>query len=183
VAAPRRSVPDRADERRAPALRAARCGGDRAATGCRRERARAPAKAASPELMAGQRNPYRPGTASYARVRAAGLKSRAALAAATAARAKTPETRRRAQQQRSAAQKALRAIERRAEFRSQPNEKDRSTFDRLSIAQQEQISRVTRRFPDRVPSDFPDPFPGPNRSSSWRLYYSTRAGIRLQALV
>jgi hypothetical protein len=128
------------------------------------------------------RNPYRAGTASYARVREAALKRRAALAQATATRAKTPEMRRRAQQRTSAAQRALRAIGRRTEFRSQLNENDLRSFDRLSIAQQEQILRVAQVYPARVPVDIPDPFAGARRSSSWRLYYSTRAGIRLPAL-
>jgi hypothetical protein len=128
-----------------------------------------------------RRNPYRPGTTSHARVRAAGLKSRAALAAATAARAKTPEIRRRAQNQASAAQRAIRAIERRTEFRSQLNENDLRSFDRLSIAQQERMLQVARVFPDYVPADIPDPFTGSQRSASWRLYYATRAGIRLRA--
>ena len=129
-----------------------------------------------------QRNPYRPGTTSYARVRVAGLKRRAALAAATAGRAKTPITRRRARQRASAAHRALREIEQRAEFRSRLNERERSDFDRLSIWQQEQMLQWAGAFPDHVPADIPDPFAGPKRSVSWRLYYSTRAGIRLRAL-
>jgi hypothetical protein len=132
--------------------------------------------------MARQRNPYRPGTTSYAGVRAGRLKSRAALAAAAAARAKTPEMRRRARKQTSAAHRALRAIERRTGFRSQLNENDLRSFDRMSIAQQERMLQVTRIFPEHVPPDIPDPFIGSQRSSSWRLYYSTRAGIRLRAL-
>jgi len=62
------------------------------------------------------------------------------------------------------------------------NERDRGSFDRWSIRQQEQILTVTQAFPDGVPADIPDPFPGPQRSSSWRLYYSTRAGMRPQAV-
>src|SRR6516165_1547966 len=93
-------------------------------------------------------NPYRPGTASYARVREAVLKRRAAIARATATRAKTPEVRRRARKQTSAAHRALRAIERRTEFRSRLNETDLRSFDRMSIAQQDQILEVTRVFPD-----------------------------------
>jgi hypothetical protein len=129
-----------------------------------------------------RRNPFRPGTAKYARDRAAQLKRQVNLARATASRAKTPEMRRRARKQTSAAKRALRAIERRTEFRSQLNENDRGTFDRLSIRQQEQILEVAQTFPERVPADIPDPFAGSRRSSSWRLYYSTRAGIRLRAL-
>jgi hypothetical protein len=63
--------------------------------------------------MPEQRNPYRPGTANYARLRVANLKKQTALARVNAARAKTPETRRRAKRRASAAQRALRAIERR----------------------------------------------------------------------
>ena len=132
--------------------------------------------------MNSRRNPYRPGTASYARFREAVLRRRAALARTTAAHARTPETRRRAQQRASATQRGLRAVRRRTEFRSRLSERERAVFDRLSITQQEQILRVTRAFPDRVPPDFPDPFAGPQRSPSWRLYYSTRAGIRLRSL-
>jgi hypothetical protein len=129
-----------------------------------------------------RRNPYRPGTASYARVREAALKRRAARGRTAAARAKTPEMRRRARKQTSAAQRGLRAIERRMEFRSQLSGNDLNSFDRLSIAQQERVLEVVQVFPDSVPADIPDPFIGPIRSSSWRLYYSTRAGIRLRAL-
>ncbi len=131
--------------------------------------------------MAKRRNPYRPGTASYARFRGAALKRKAALAAANADRAKTPETRRRARQRVSAVRRALRAIEKREGFRSKLSEHDRRTFKSLSIMQQEQFLRVTEAYPDRVPADVPDPFPGPQRSPSWRLYYSTRAGMRPRA--
>jgi hypothetical protein len=129
-------------------------------------------------VRSSRRNPYRPGSAQYARLRKATLKRRAALARANAARAKTPETRRRAKQRVSAAQRALKAIERREDYRSKLNERDRSFFDRRSIRQQEQILTVIQAFPDGVPADIPDPFPGPQRSPSWRLYYSTRAGMR-----
>jgi hypothetical protein len=128
-----------------------------------------------------RRNLYRPGSAQYARRRAATLKRRAALARANAVRAKTPETRRRSKQRASAAQRALRAIERREDFRSRLNEYDRRNFDSWSIAQQEQFLRVTDAYPNRVPADVPDPFPGPQHSPSWRLYYSTRAGMRPRA--
>jgi hypothetical protein len=131
--------------------------------------------------MAKGRNPYRPGSASYARFRKAALKRRAALAQATSARAKTPATRRRSKQRATAAQRALRAIETLEEFRSKLNEHDRRNFDSWSIAQQEQFLRVTEAYPNRVPADVPDPFPGPRRSLSWRLYYSTRAGMRPRA--
>ena len=131
--------------------------------------------------MRSRRNPYRPGTASYARFREAALRRRAALAWATAARARTPETRRQAQQRASAAQRGLRAIETREEFRSELNEHDRSTFDRLSIKRQNRLLEVARVYPDSIPRDLPDPFYGPHREALWRLSYSTRAGIRLRA--
>lgn len=127
------------------------------------------------------RNPYRPGTASYARLRKAILKREAALAQANATRAKTPQTRRRARRRVSAARRALRAIEKRGDFRSKLNEQDRHTFKSLSITQQDQFLRVTEAYPDRVPADVPDPFPGPQHSPTWRLYYSTRAGMRPRA--
>ena len=72
-------------------------------------------------------------------------------------------------------------IEKREEFRSKLNEQDRATFTGQSIAQQEQFLRVSQVFPDRVPADIPDPFAGPQRSPSWRLYYSTRVGMRPRA--
>jgi hypothetical protein len=131
--------------------------------------------------MSKRRNPYRPGSASYARFRETTLKRRAALANANAARAKKPEARRRAKKQASAANRAIRAIERRSEFQSKLNELDRYAFDHWSIGQQEQFLRVTEAFPSRVPADAPDPFPGSQRSLSWRLYYSTRAGMRPRA--
>jgi hypothetical protein len=132
--------------------------------------------------MKSRRNPYRPGTESYARFRQAALKRKSALAQATAARAKTPETRRRAKQHATAARRALRAIEAREGFRSKLNEHDRRNFDSWSIAKQEQFLRVTEAYPNRVPADAPDPFAGPRRSLSWRLYYSTRAGMRPRAV-
>jgi hypothetical protein len=128
-----------------------------------------------------RRNPYRPGSAQYARRRKATLKRRAALAKANAARAKTPETRRRAKQRASAARRALRAIERREDFRSKLNERDRSSFDRLTITRQNLLLEVARVYPDSIPRDLPDPFYGPHRETLWRLSYSTRAGIRLRA--
>jgi hypothetical protein len=129
--------------------------------------------------MSKGRNPYRPGTASYARFREATLKRRAALARANAARAKTPEKRRRAKQRVSATQRALRAVERRREFRSKLNEGDRRIFDRFPIMRQELFMKVMREYPDSVPKDIPDPFAGPQREPLWRQYYATRAGIRL----
>jgi hypothetical protein len=127
-----------------------------------------------------RRNPYRPGTASYAQLRAATLRRQAALGRLNAAGAKTPETRRRARQRASAALRALRAIETREEYRSKLNEADRASFDRLTIAQQRQLIEFRREYPNSVPMDLPDPFAGPKREPIWQLYYSTRAGIRLR---
>jgi hypothetical protein len=128
-----------------------------------------------------RRNPYRPGTPSYARFREAALKRQAALAQANAARAKKPEARRRAKQLAAAVQRSLRTVENRQEFRSKLSEHDRRKFDRLSIGRQELFMRVTREYPDRVPVDLPDPFPGPQREILWPLSYSTRAGIKMSA--
>jgi hypothetical protein len=128
-----------------------------------------------------RRNPYRPGTPSYARFREATLKRRAALAQANADRAKTPEKRRQAKQQAAAAQRALRTVERRDAFRSKLSEHDRRIFDRLPITRQEQFMTVVREYPDSVPMDLPDPFVGPQREPLWRLSYSTRAGIKMSA--
>jgi hypothetical protein len=127
------------------------------------------------------RNPYRSGTASYARFRKAALKRKAALAEATTARAKTPEKRQRAKRRSTVAQRALRAIETREEFRSNLNESDRAAFGRMSITQQQRLLKIQREYPESVPQDLPDPFEGPQRNVLWRLSYSTRAGIRLRA--
>jgi hypothetical protein len=131
--------------------------------------------------MAKRRNPYRPGTVSYARFREATLKRRVPLAQANAARARTPETRRRTKQRVTAAQRALRAVEAREEFRSKLNEPDRVAFGRMPITRQERLLKIEREYPESVPKDLPDPFGGQQRTSLWRLYYSTRAGIRLRA--
>lgn len=131
--------------------------------------------------MKSRRNPYRPGTASYARFREAALKRKAALAKVNAARAKTPETRRRSKQRASAAARALQAIETREGFRSKLNETDRASFGRMPIARQERLLKIQRDYPESVPKDLPDPFVGPQRNVLWPLYYSTRAGIRLRA--
>jgi hypothetical protein len=128
-----------------------------------------------------RRNPYRPGSAHYARFRKATLKRRVALARANAARAKTPETRRRSKQRASAADRALKAIEKREDFRSKLNERDRSSFDRLAITRQNRLLEVARVYPDSIPRDLPDPYYGPHRETLWRLSYSTRAGMRLKA--
>jgi hypothetical protein len=131
--------------------------------------------------MTERRNPYRPGSASYARFREAALKRKSALAQATAARSKTPETSRRAKQRAAAAQRALRAIETREEFRSKLDEADRAAFGQMPITQQERLLKIQREYPESVPKDLPDPFVGPHREVQWRLSYSTRAGIRLRA--
>jgi hypothetical protein len=131
--------------------------------------------------MKSRRSRYRPGTASYARFREAILKRIAALAQATAARSKTPETRRRAKQRATAAQRALQAIETREEFRSKLKESDRVAFGQMQITQQERLIKIQRDYPESVPKDLPDPFVGPQRNVLWRLSYSTRAGIRLRA--
>jgi hypothetical protein len=128
-----------------------------------------------------RRNPYRPGSPSYARFREATLKRRAALASVNAARAKKPEARRRAKQQASTAKRELRIVERREEFRSKLSERDRRVFDRLPIMRQEQFMTIVREYPDSVPMDLPDPFAGPRREPLWRLSYSTRAGIKMRA--
>jgi hypothetical protein len=130
--------------------------------------------------MPGRRNPYRPGTTSYARFREVTLKRKAVLAQATAARAKTPETRRRAKQRATAAQRALREIETREEFRSKLTESDRISFNRMPIARQERLKKIVREYPESVPKDIPDPFVGPQRNELWRLNYSTRSGIQLR---
>jgi hypothetical protein len=127
------------------------------------------------------RNPYRPGTASYARFRKAALKRKAALAEATTTRAKTPEKRQRAMRRSTVAQRALRAIETQEEFRSKLSEPDRLSFGQMPITGQERLMKIQREYPESVPKDLPDPFVGPQRDVLWRLSYSTRAGIRLRA--
>ena len=131
--------------------------------------------------MARRRNPYRSGTASYARFRKGALRRKSALDQATAARSKTPETGRRAKQRATAAQRALRAIETREEFRSKLSEPDRVSFSQMPITRQERLMKIQREYPESVPKDLPDPFGGPQRNVLWRLSYSTRAGIRLRA--
>jgi hypothetical protein len=89
-----------------------------------------------------QRNLYRLGTASHAQVREAMLKGRATLARANAARATTPETRRRMKRRASAAQRALRAIKTRQEFRSRLREPECTVFDGLPLSGQDRLLRV-----------------------------------------
>ena len=133
--------------------------------------------------MAERRNPYRPGTLSYERHRRAELNRRRALAEARAERAKKPETRQRAQRQAANARRGLRQIETRAEFRNQLSERDRAVFNTLPIKEQNRFRAAVERYPEHVPPSDPDPFEGrPSyRGSLWRLYYSTRAGIRRRA--
>jgi hypothetical protein len=127
-----------------------------------------------------QRNPYRPGTARHARFQEAALKRRAALARANAARAKSPEARRRAQRRASAARAEIKKIETREQYRVNLSADDRREFGRLSIAEQDLLRRAMQQYPSGIPRDVPDPFARPRRSATWRLYYSTRAGIRLR---
>lgn len=132
--------------------------------------------------MAERRNPYRPGTLSYERQRRADLNRRRALAEARAGRAKKAETRQRAQRQAANARRGLRQIETRAEFRGQLSERDRAVFNTLPIKEQDRFRAAVERYPEHVPPSDPDPFEGrASRGSSWRLYYSTRAGIRRRA--
>jgi len=133
--------------------------------------------------MAERRNPYRPGTLSYERQRRADLNRSRALAEARAGRAKNPETRQRAQRQAANARRGLRQIETRAEFRDQLSERDRVVFNTLPIKEQDRFRSAVQRFPEHVTPSDPDPFEGrPSyRGSLWRLYYSTRAGIRRRA--
>jgi hypothetical protein len=125
-----------------------------------------------------RRIPYRPGTPAYERARAAQLRQRAALSRATAGRAKTPEARRRASRQAAAAERGLREIAARKEYRFRLRDRDRDNFSTLPITRQDQLLRMLRDHPDSIPRDLPDPFAGPNRNLIWRLYYSTRAGVR-----
>jgi hypothetical protein len=129
-----------------------------------------------------RQNPFRPGTASHAQVREGILKRRVTLARANAARATTPETRRRMMQRASAAQRALRVIETRQEYRSRLREHERTVFNGLSLSGQDRLLRVSQDFPEGIPSELPDPFAGTKRSETWRLYYATRAGIRQRAI-
>src|ERR1700685_588321 len=111
--------------------------------------------------MPRRRNPYRPGSPSYARLREADLKRKAALARATASRAKSPETRQSANRRVSAALRALQVVESRTEYRAKLNEHERQVFDQLTVATQQQLVEVRREYPDSVPRDLPDPFTGP----------------------
>jgi hypothetical protein len=129
-----------------------------------------------------RRSEYRPGSSSYMRQRQAELRRRAALARATAGRAKTSEGRRRAQRRAAAAERGLREIAARQDYRSRLAERDRVEFDHSSLSEQDRLRTMLRDYPDSVPRDLPDPFVGRNRNSLWRLYYSTRAGSRQRAI-
>jgi len=128
-----------------------------------------------------RKNPYRPGTESYARWRKAELRRRAALAQSTAKRTKKPEVRQRANRRAAAAERGLREIAVRQEYRSRLSERDRDAFSALTITGQNQLLRMLRDHPDSIPRDLSDPFAGPNRNLIWRLYYSTRVGARQRA--
>src|ERR1700730_2862694 len=91
--------------------------------------------------MAKGRNPYRRVTASYARFRKPALKRKSALAHTTPVRSKTPETGRRAKQRTAAAQRALRAIETREEFRSKLSEPEPVSFSHKPITLQESLMK------------------------------------------
>jgi hypothetical protein len=130
-----------------------------------------------------RRNPYRPGTRSYAAFRQSELNRRRALAEATAARAKNSGARLQAQLRAASARRGIRAIETRRVFRELLSDRDRSVFDALPINEQDRFRAAVQRFPEHVPPSDPDPFGGrPSyRGSLWRLYYSTRGGIRRRA--
>jgi hypothetical protein len=129
-----------------------------------------------------RRNPYRPGTVSYAHARETDLRRRLALGRVNAARAKTPETRRRAKRVVSAAQQALRALEEREEYRSHLIEQEREIFGQLPIREQQREVAARHKYPDGIPSEVPDPFVGRNRERMWSLFYATRAGFRHRTL-
>lgn len=125
-----------------------------------------------------RRNPYRPGTASYARAREAELQQRLALSRVNTARAKTPETRRRAKRAISTTQQALRASEEREEYRARLPEQKRTDFGRLTIREQQRLVVAGEKYPDGIPPDAPDPFHGSKREPMWGLFYAARTGFR-----
>jgi hypothetical protein len=141
------------------------------------------ARLAVPSARSPRQNPYRPGTLSYERQRRGELNRRRALAEARADRAKKPEIRQLAQRQAATARRGLRQIETRAGFRDQLSERHRAEFSALSITQQDRFRAAVQRYPEYVPPSDPDPFEERRsyRGSLWRLYYSTRAGIRRRA--
>lgn len=132
--------------------------------------------------MAG-RYSHRPGTVSYEHERRSDLNQRLPLAEQRASHATRPDTKQRAQKQAADIRGELRKIEKRAEFRGQLSERDRAEFNALSIKEQDRFRAVVQRYPEHVPPSDPDPFEGrpSSRGSLWRLYYSTRAGIRRRA--
>jgi hypothetical protein len=130
-----------------------------------------------------RRYSHRPGSGSYEDERRSDLNRRRALAEARASRASKPEAKQRAQRQAATARRGLRQIKTRAEYRAQLSERDRAAFNALSIKEQDRFRAAVERHPEHVPPSDPDPFEGrlSYRSSLWRLYYSTRAGIRRRA--
>jgi hypothetical protein len=116
----------------------------------------------------------RPGSTSYDDKKEGWLHQRQALAEATAKRSNKPEVIRRAKRRAAAAQRELRRIKARREYREQLSERDRSEFNRDSIKEQDQLRRTLQQYPDGVPPDIPDPFAGRHRNSIWRQYYSSR---------
>jgi hypothetical protein len=53
-----------------------------------------------------------------------------------------------------------------------------ANLNSLPINDQEKFLNTIQKYPDGIPKDIPDPFEGVSRGVSWRLYYSTRGGIR-----
>ena len=129
-----------------------------------------------------RRNPYRPGTPSYAGLRRAELNRRRALAKSTAARTTNPQKRHKLQRRAVTAQRDLRQIDERAAFRSTLSPSGRAIFDRLPLKEQNRELHVRREYPGGVPRDVPDPMAGPHRNALWRTYYSSgsRAGEHLR---
>jgi hypothetical protein len=129
-----------------------------------------------------RRNPYRPGTPSYERLRRAELNRRLALAKSTADRAIDPEKRHKSLRRAATARRGLGQIEARAEFRSKLGPSGRAIFDRLPLKEQDRELHVRREYPDGIPRDAPDPFAGQHRDPLWRTYYSSgsRAGEHLR---
>jgi hypothetical protein len=79
-------------------------------------------------------NPFRPGTASYAKRREELLKQKERRALTTAARAKQPEVRQQAQRQASAARSAIKKIDRTEAYRQTLAPNSRASFDRLPLS-------------------------------------------------
>jgi hypothetical protein len=129
-----------------------------------------------------RRNPYRPGTPSYERLRRAELNRRLALAKSTAGRAIDPEKRDKSLRRAATARRGLRQIDQRAAFRSTLSPSGRAIFDRFPLKEQDRELHVRREYPNGVPRDVPDPLAGPHRDALWRIYYSSgsRAGDRLR---